>query len=64
MSSLRSDVSMGTFINGFDERTSMDTTENDGLCYRSSGGSYIKILLVAALEEKKPHKDCLKIFMI
>ena len=29
---------MGTFINGFDERTSMDTTENDGLCYRSSGG--------------------------
>ena len=29
---------MGNFINGFDERTSMDTTENDGLCYRSSGG--------------------------
>ena len=29
---------MGTFINGFDERTSMDTTENGGLCYRSSGG--------------------------
>lgn len=54
---------MGTFINGFDARTSMDTTENGGLCYRSSGGgALLDFFAVVGGMRKRDEADIVQMY--
>lgn len=54
---------MGTFINGFDERTSMDTTENGGLCYRSSGGgALLNFFAIVGGMRKRDEADIVQMY--
>lgn len=55
---------MGTFINGFDARTPMDTTENGGLCYRSSGGGALLDFFAAiGGMRKRDEKDIISLYL-
>ena len=54
---------MGNFINGFDARTSMDTTENGGLCYRSSGGgALLDFFAVVGGMRKRDEADIVQMY--
>ena len=54
---------MGAFINGFDERTSVDTTENDGLCYRSlGGGALLDFFAIVGGMRKRDEADIVQMY--
>ena len=62
MSSLRSDVSMGTFINGFNAMTNMKTTENGAVAYSKLDNDVLSFFAIVGGMRKRNEADIVQMY--